>query len=93
MDIAHHDFPFRQSIELAKEIPLTGFRYHWKAEVDALGLTIRIWLGGIDGVPFQTCVTRIIKSQQCKNKNPVQEMWRRVLEKIDRQDFIIVNGN
>ena len=42
MDIAQHDFPFRQSIELAKQIPSTGFRYHWKAEVDSLGLIIRI---------------------------------------------------
>lgn len=93
MDIAHPDFPFRQSIELAKQVPETGFRYHWKAEVDTLGLTIRMWVGGFGGKPFETCVTRTIKSQECKNECPIQEMWRRVLVKIDRQDFIIVNGN
>jgi len=93
MELAQLDFPFCQSIELAKQIPTTGFRYHWKAEADSFGLTIRIWLGDTEGVPFQTCITRTIKSQECKNESPIQEMWRRVLEKIDRQDFIIVNGN
>ena len=92
MNIAQSEFPFRQSIELAKQIPETGFRYHWKAEVDALGLTIRMWVGGFENTTFETSVTRIIKSQECKNKSPIQEMWRRVLVKIDRQDFIIVNG-
>ena len=91
MDMAHPDFPFRQSIELAKQVPETGFRYHWKAEVDTLGLTIRMWVGGFDSKPFETCVTRTIKSRECKNECPIQEMWHRVLVKIDRQDFIIEN--
>ena len=93
MDMAQPDFPFRQSIELAKQVPETGFRYHWKAEVNAPGLIISMWLGGSDGTPFERSVTRTIKSQECKNECPIQEMWYRVLVKIDRQDFIIVNGN
>jgi hypothetical protein len=52
-----------------------------------------MWVGGFENTTFETCVTRLIKSQECKNKSPIQEMWRRVLVKIDRQDFIIVNGN
>ena len=52
-----------------------------------------MWVGGFGGTPFETCVTRTIKSQECANECPIQEMWHRVLFKIDRQDFIIVNLN
>jgi len=93
MDIAQADFPFRQSIELAKQVPETGLHYHWKAEVNALGLIISMWLGGVDGTPFERSVTRTIKNQECKHESPMLEMWHRVLVKIDQQNFIIVNGN
>lgn len=69
MEFSNLDFPFCQSIELAKQIPTTGC-YHWKADADALGLTIRIWLGDTEGVPFQTCITRIIKSQRVQERKP-----------------------
>lgn len=91
MEMVQQDLPFRQSIEMTKPVPGTGFRHHRKTEVDALGSTIRMWVGGFGGTPFETCVVRAVKNRERRSECPIQEMWRRVLLEIYRQDFIIVN--
>ena len=93
MDTVQNDFPFCQSIELTKAVPKGGHHFYWKAEIENAGLIIRTWLGDNSGTPFDGYAVRTIASHECLDKNPIQEMWRRAMDKIERQDFIIVNGN
>ena len=93
MDTVQYDFPFCQSIELTKPVPKGGHHFYWKAEIENAGLIIRTWLGDNNGAPFDGYAVRTIASHECQDKNPIQEMWRRAMDKIERQDFIIVNGN
>ncbi len=85
-------FPFFQSIELRKPVKMACTHYHWKAEIEDSTLTIRTWLGDDRGTPFRGCAVKTIANHECQDNNPVHEMWRRALDKIERQDFIIVNG-
>jgi hypothetical protein len=93
MDRAQYDFPFYHSIELTKAIPKGGHHFYWKAEIENAGLIIRTWFGDNRGTPFDGYAVRTIASHECQDKNPIQEMWRRAMDKIEQQDFIIVNGN
>lgn len=52
-----------------------------------------MWVKGFGGTSFETCAIRAVKNRECRSECLFQEMRRRVLLKIDRQDFIIVNLN
>lgn len=93
MKFSKLELPFLTFIELSKSVLPGGYQFFWKAEIACTGLVIRTWLGDHLGKPFGKCEVVVIASNDCQRECPVQEMWQRAMEKIEEQDFIIVNGN
>lgn len=92
MEYSADEFPFLQCVELAKPTPLGDHQFYWKAEIANNVLTICTWFGDNCGAS-KGYVVETIAHHACHEKNPCREMWRRAMDKIDRQGFIIVNGN
>ncbi len=71
----------------------SGLHQCWHCAVGSRGLTIRTWLG--DGQSWEPpdCVTQLLAPQDCLDCDPVQEMWRRATEKIERQGYSWRTGN
>lgn len=81
-------FPFMQTIELMKPIS-SGKSIYWKAEATKDTLTVCTWCGDDQ---CQGRVLNTLPSNQCLDDDPVQEMWRRATDKLEKQNFHFING-
>lgn len=81
-------YPFTQTIELMKPVP-DGKAVYWKAQASQDALTVCLWC---EDEPEHARTTQQIPCDDCVDKDPVQEMWRRAADKLEQLSYHFING-